>query len=221
MSESFHPKRKRSPDQKSIAQTNRDRASDEINTHGELVFLGCKRCFEKDLPCVLMASSKSLKCAQCARNGKQCVEMSWGSLDRTREKMKEAIAADEAKLVAANEEIRKMMSLVVDRQAEMSKTLAAIERNRKTLERAQERAKSKTVCLLDELEEEEEHARKRKKTSIDDVTPEAPLFSQAFDFDFLVSVPDDGFHPDWSFLGDPGGVSGGTGSQESLALGNL
>jgi hypothetical protein len=38
--------------------------------------------------------------------------------------------------MAANKEIRKIISLVVDPQAEMSKTLAIIERNRKTLERA-------------------------------------------------------------------------------------
>ncbi len=39
--------------------------------------------------------------------------------------------------------------------------MAKIERHRKALELAEKRAKAKTICLLDELEEEEEAERVR------------------------------------------------------------
>jgi len=73
------------------------------------------------------------------------VDLSWESLDRTRETTKAQIERD-------MEELEKIA-------AAQLRVLARISRQSKTLKRLEAKAKSKTICLLDELEEEEESER--------------------------------------------------------------
>jgi len=85
-----------------------------------------------------MDSSRSLKCSNCAKRGLKCVDTSWKSLDETRK-------ATRAKI---EEDIE-----------ELSNVLARLNRHRKVLALAESRAKEKTICLLDELDEEEKAER--------------------------------------------------------------
>jgi hypothetical protein len=79
-----------------------------------------------------------VKCASCASKGIPCVNSSWASLDKTREEAKSQIDAD---------------------LLELERITARLRKNRKILKLAEDRAKAKAVCLLDELEEEEEMQR--------------------------------------------------------------
>ena len=72
-----------------------------------------------------------LKCAECTRKGKPCVNMSWESLDKTREEYKAKVDADE-KLLA--------------------EVMLRLLRNKKILEQANERARNKAMCLASEME---------------------------------------------------------------------
>jgi len=126
----------------SKAQNNRKRAAKEIEEFGEVKILACNHCFEHGIRCVKMSFSRSLKCASCAKKGIKCVDASWDSLDRTRETTRSDIEKD-------MDELEQLM----ERQREVA---ARIARKRKVLKLAEERAKAKTICLLDELETEEE-----------------------------------------------------------------
>jgi chromosome segregation ATPase len=80
-----------------------------------------------------------LSCATCASKGITCVKSSWTSLDKTRKEIKEKLEAD----------LNELAELANAQQ----KLLARIGRHRKTLKLAEARARAKTICLLDELEE--------------------------------------------------------------------
>jgi hypothetical protein len=123
------------------------RAFDEIEKNGDILPVACEHCFKHGIRCVVMSSSKSVKCASCASKGIKCVNVSWESLDRTRETTKTEIEED-------MDELEKLM----ERQREVA---ARIARKRKVLKLAEARAKAKTICLLDELEDEEESQRIR------------------------------------------------------------
>lgn len=121
------------------------RAFEEIEKHGERAQVACEHCFKHNIRCVVMSSSRSVKCASCAAKGIKCVNVSWESLDRTREETKAEIEED-------MDELERLM----ERQLALA---AKIARKRKVLKLAEQRAKAKTICLLDELEEEEEQQR--------------------------------------------------------------
>lgn len=71
------------------------------------------------------------KCSECVRIGRPCVNLSWASLDRTREEYQKKIDEDEL---------------------ELSTILARLMRNKKILKQADERAKKKAECLMSEME---------------------------------------------------------------------
>jgi hypothetical protein len=114
------------------------RAFNEIETQGNISYLACIHCFEHGIRCVVMSSTKSSKCASCQAKGIKCVNVSWHSLDKTREQTKAEINAD---------------------LLELERITARLAKNRRVLELAEKRAKAKAICLLDELEEEEERQR--------------------------------------------------------------
>jgi hypothetical protein len=75
---------------------------------------------------------KRLKCSECTRLGHACVNLSWVSLDKTREEYGKKVEEDE-----------KLLAEVVSR----------LMRNKKILKQAEERAKQKAVCLANSLRE--------------------------------------------------------------------
>lgn len=77
------------------------------------------------------SADSGLKCAACVRAGKPCVNLSWASLDKTREEYQKKVDEDE-KLLA--------------------EVLARLMRNKKILKQAEERAKKKAQCLMSEME---------------------------------------------------------------------
>jgi hypothetical protein len=72
-----------------------------------------------------------LKCAECVRAGRPCVNLSWSSLDRTREEYAKKVEEDEALLATV---------------------LSRLLRNKKILKQAEERAKKKAHCLMAEMD---------------------------------------------------------------------
>ena len=80
--------------------------------------------------CVMMESNSRLRCSECVRLGRKCVNMSWESLDRTREEYRKKVEKDEE---------------------ELSTLLARLMRNKKILQQANDRAKQKAACLEAEM----------------------------------------------------------------------
>ena len=75
-------------------------------------------------------AQRRLKCAECTKAGKPCVNMSWESLDRTREEYRKKVEEDET-----------LLATVVNR----------LMRNKKILKQAEERARHKALGLANEM----------------------------------------------------------------------
>ncbi len=73
--------------------------------------------------------STSLKCSECTRRGKPCVNLSWSSLDKTRDEYEKKVAATESLL---------------------AEVISRLLREKKILAQANERAKKKLLCDTDE-----------------------------------------------------------------------
>jgi uncharacterized protein (DUF169 family) len=71
-----------------------------------------------------------LKCSECTRLGRACVNLSWASLDKTREEYRKKVDADESLL---------------------AEVMTRLIRNKKILRQAEERAKKKMMCLASEM----------------------------------------------------------------------
>lgn len=72
-----------------------------------------------------------MKCAECVRLGRPCVNLSWESLDQTRSKLRKELD---------------------EHEDELSELMAKILRKKKILRQADERAKQKTLHLMEEME---------------------------------------------------------------------
>ncbi|KIV99027.1 uncharacterized protein PV09_09253 [Verruconis gallopava] len=125
----------------------RKRPFSEIESLGDTEIQACFDCFKNSRTCVVMSSSKGTRCASCTRKGISCVGQSWESLDKTREKTKSAI----------NEDLKRLEKV----SAELAEIQSRLSRNRVLLEFAEKRAKEKAICLMEELEQEEEEERAR------------------------------------------------------------
>jgi anaerobic ribonucleoside-triphosphate reductase len=73
---------------------------------------------------------KRMKCAECTKAGKPCVNMSWESLDRTRAEYRKKVEDDETLLATV---------------------IARLMRNKKILKQAEERARHKALGLANEM----------------------------------------------------------------------
>jgi len=89
------------------------------------------------------------RCANCTNRGRKCVDVSWESLDRVRTKEKAALEKDFAEW----EDVREKLDLV---QKKLNEVMNRISMRRKIVAQADTRAKAKTICLMEELEAEEE-----------------------------------------------------------------
>jgi hypothetical protein len=110
------------------------RLVDEILSANTIAEVACDRCFLAGIDCYIMPDSR-LKCAECTRQGKACVNMSWESLDKTREEYQKKVDEDE-----------QLLATVISR----------LLRNKKILAQAKDRARRKALCLASELEQEGE-----------------------------------------------------------------
>lgn len=72
-----------------------------------------------------------LKCAECVRQNKPCVNLSWESLDKTRNEYRKKVENDEE---------------------ELARVIARLMRNKKILQQAEERARKKAECLFSEMD---------------------------------------------------------------------
>ena len=116
----------------SRSSKNRLRVASEIERLGQAVALPCDYCSQNEKLCIAMESSSVLKCSECVRRGKPCVNMTWASLDESRDKIQKKIDADEVVL---------------------AEVLGRLLRNKKLLRSINAKAQKKTECLAQELEE--------------------------------------------------------------------
>jgi hypothetical protein len=58
--------------------------SSEIRNANTLAEIACNSCFLQGIKCFVILNS-CLKCSECTRLGRACVNMSWALLDKTRE----------------------------------------------------------------------------------------------------------------------------------------
>ena len=111
----------------------RSRLAAEIERNGRPVFFPCERCSTHNHLCIIMSNSTNLRCSECVRQGKKCVNMSWESLDRTREEYQRKVDEDEELLATV---------------------MARLMRNKKILRQAEGRAARKAECLASEMDAE-------------------------------------------------------------------
>ena len=90
-----------------------------------------------------MPNNEKLKCAECTRRGRPCMDMSWDTVERTKERLKAEVALEEERRDRLFEEL-----------AELQARLA---RKRRVLEQAQRRSDEQTECLIREMEESGEN----------------------------------------------------------------
>ena len=107
----------------------------EIERNGSSVDFPCDNCFLHNRRCVVMESRNRLKCSECVRRGRPCVNLSWSSLDKTRDEYRKKVEEDEVLL---------------------AEVLSRLMRNKKVLRQAEERSKQKTECLMSEMEDKGE-----------------------------------------------------------------
>lgn len=115
----------------SSSSKNRLRLAKEINEHGRPVDQSCDYCFWNGLSCVAMEGNFRLRCSECVRRGRKCVNLSWESLDRTREEYRRKVEKDEE---------------------DLAEVLARLMRDKAILRQAEERARKKAQCLEAEME---------------------------------------------------------------------
>lgn len=109
------------------------RLASEIRRANTLAEVPCNRCFFEGHDCYVMSSgSNRLKCAECTKAGKPCVNMSWASLDKTREEYEKKVEEDETLLATV---------------------IARLLRNKKILKQANDRARQKALCMANEMVE--------------------------------------------------------------------
>lgn len=118
----------------SDARSRQLRLYKEILEADTIADIPCLKCASEGLTCRIMPNS-GLKCAECVRAGKPCVDMSWTSIDKTREEYRKKVEADEK---------------------ELQTVIARLLRNKRILAQAEERARKKTMCLASELAAEGE-----------------------------------------------------------------
>ena len=70
------------------------RAFDEIEKQGDISLLACEYCYKHGLQCIIIEGRKSTKCASYSLKGIKCVNVTWTSLDKTREEAKAKINKD-------------------------------------------------------------------------------------------------------------------------------
>jgi hypothetical protein len=114
---------------RSTSCQNQLRLASEISKNGILASVPCNCCFESGHDCIAMPESR-LKCSECTRLGRACVNLSWTSLDKTREEYQKKVDEDEKAL---------------------AEIMARLIRNKKILRQAEERARKKLLCLASEL----------------------------------------------------------------------
>merc|ERR1712032_1193967 len=100
----------------SSSKKRRSRLVAEIERNGRPVFFPCERCSTHNHLCIIMSDSTNLRCSECVRQGKKCVNMSWESLDRTREEYQRKVDEDEELLATVM--ARLMRNKKILRQAE-------------------------------------------------------------------------------------------------------
>jgi hypothetical protein len=106
------------------------RLYNEILKANTVADIACDKCFLESRTCYVMPNS-NLKCAECTRLGRSCVNMSWEALDKTRAEYQKKVDDDE-----------KLLQEVIGR----------LLRNKKILAQANERARKKALCLASEME---------------------------------------------------------------------
>ena len=140
-----------------------------------------------------MPEEARLKCVECTRRGRPCVDMSWESVDRSREKAKLEVKSEEQTVFAL---VRRL-----------SEAQARLARKRRILEQAQQRSTEQMHCLVREMEAGGEDLTRRSiPDALEATAIEAELFPEGL--------------PDWdpSLFGDPPAASsqpagaGGSGS---------
>ena len=115
--------------------SNRLCLSAEIQSQSSPSKFQCNHCFTNLVLCIVMEGHN--RCAECTHHGKPCVGILWESLDRARAKIQSDIEA------AEQEQSRHL--------AEMNRLASKLARLRKTFRQTQDRAKQKTLCLAQEL----------------------------------------------------------------------
>ena len=110
---------------------NRFRIAAEIQKYGIFSPSLCDRCFLSGLTCVVMEGSNRLKCSECVRAGRACVNLFWDTLDKTREKYRKKVR---------------------ENKQEFARVINRLLRNKSILQQVDERAKTKIRCFMEKLE---------------------------------------------------------------------
>jgi hypothetical protein len=153
----------------SLSSRKRQRQLDELDASGIPALLPCEYCSLHDLSCIMPSEhSNSVRCQHCVRRGRPCVNASWESLDRTRERTRKQLDESFDAMTKQQEEIAR-------RQEELNQVVAKISRLRKVLKLAEERATDKQRCLQEELFLEDQQNWQNEQSAILQADPSLPI----------------------------------------------
>ena len=120
--------------------------------------VSCQYCFNNQQLCVVMSDYK--KCALCTHCEHLCVSVLWDSLDKTHNKLKFNILKIESEqsclFIEQSEAAACATAEWSHITAEQSHVTAKLDCLHKTLHQTCGHAKKKTLCLLQELSDDEE-----------------------------------------------------------------
>ena len=120
--------------------------------------VSCQYCFNNQQPCVVMSDYK--KCVLCTHCEHSCVSVLWDSLDKTHNKLKFNILKVESEqshlFIEQSEAAACAAAEWSHIAAEQSCVAAKLDRLHKTLCQTCGHTKEKTLCLLQELSDDEE-----------------------------------------------------------------
>ena len=145
----------------------------EISSLGYSSVVSCQYCFNNQQLCVVMSDYK--KCVSCTCHEHLCVSVLWDSLDKAHNKLKSNILKVESEqfclFIKQSEAAAHAAAEWSHIAAEQSCVAAKLDHLRKTLHQTCGHTKKKTLCLLQELFNDEETVK----------NPPAETLSQIFD----------------------------------------
>ena len=139
--------------------------------------MSCQYCFNNQQPCIVMSDYK--KCALCTHCEHSCVSVLWDSLDKAHNKLKFNILKIESEqshlFIEQSEAAAHTAAEWSHITAEQSHVAAKLDCLRKMLHQTCGHAKKKTLCLLQELSNDEKTVKNSSAETLSQIFDAMPM----------------------------------------------
>ena len=168
--------------------------------------VSCQYCFNNQQLCVVMSDYK--KCVLCTHCEHSCVSVLWDSLDKTHNKLKFNILKIESEqsclFIEQSEAAACATAEWSHITAEQSHVTAKLDHLCKTLCQTHDHAKKKTLCLLQELSDDEKTVKNPSAETLSQIFNAMPVkYWQQSNSSFLPQNVEAFSHSFWGFVWVP------------------